>query len=36
MRGKELLTLPLVWRFRTDPDNVGLKQGWRGLEARLA
>ena len=26
--GKELLTLPLVWRFRTDPDNVGLKQGW--------
>lgn len=26
--GKELLTLPLVWRFRTDPDNEGLKGGW--------
>ena len=26
--GKELLTLPLVWRFRTDPDDEGLVQGW--------
>ena len=26
--GKELLTLPLVWRFRTDPNDQGLKQGW--------
>ena len=28
MKGKELLTLPLVWRFRTDPNNEGLKQNW--------
>ena len=26
--GKELLTLPLVWRFRTDPEDEGLKLGW--------
>ena len=28
MKGKELLTLPLAWRFRIDPNNIGLKQGW--------
>ena len=26
--GKELATLPLIWRFRTDPDNKGLEQNW--------
>ena len=30
INGKELLTLPLVWRFRTDPDDEGVKQGWAG------
>ncbi len=30
INGKELLTLPLVWRFRTDPADEGLKQGWSG------
>ncbi|MAE64513.1 MAG: hypothetical protein CMJ18_09615 [Phycisphaeraceae bacterium] len=28
IRGEERSKLPLVWRFRTDPDDAGLKQGW--------
>jgi len=30
INGNELLTLPLVWRFRTDPADEGVKQGWAG------
>ena len=26
--GKEMLTLPIVWRFRTDPANEGIKAEW--------
>lgn len=28
LRGVERLVLPTVWRFRTDPDNKGIKRGW--------
>ena len=28
MAGKELLTLPIVWRFRIDPGDEGLTTGW--------
>ena len=28
MGGRELLTLPIVWRFRTDPRDEGLAAGW--------
>ena len=26
--GTELLALPIVWRFRTDPEDRGVKDGW--------
>ena len=30
LRGKQRLVLPVVWRFRTDPDDHGVKKGWPG------
>ena len=33
--GKELGTLPIVWRFRTDPGDEGLTAGWhKGADTR--
>lgn len=28
LRGEERLVLPTVWRFRTDPNDEGVKSGW--------
>jgi len=28
LRGEERLVLPKVWRFRTDPNDTGVQQGW--------
>lgn len=28
LAGREILTLPLIWRFRTDPGDEGVKQNW--------